>query len=325
VLLGPVPDLYVGEAIDFDVKSDSGSDNYPGFDASLNLVYQNGYGSGNNPNQYAGVALHDPYKKPADQPAAYGGHVLRNDVYIYPQGGYRDDSLYSVMTKPGFSIYGNPGQLADYNVVLTAGMISSHTPDTSTYQYKFVVAFSNKGLDTLKYMVNMVRCGNANRGVDGMVNLGDVIKLANMILKQQEETWRYMSDVNGDCAVNLADCIYLVNYCFGKPGFPLRCNCEIGCGLSAGIGILDFRTVTVGNYKDLPFSITNNALRTLSGTVSETCDDYNLMGSTDYSLTPGQSQTFWVRFMPTSAGFKTCTIETGCGERADVMCTGSGQ
>jgi hypothetical protein len=225
---GTVPDLYVGQAIDFDVKSDSGSDNYPGFDASMNLVYQQGYGGGNNLNQYAGLALHDPLKKPADQPAAYGGHVLRNDVYVYPMNGYRDDSLYSVMSKPGFAILdtSTTGKPEDFDCVLTAGKILSHTPNLDTTQYRFVVAFSNKGLDTLKYMVNMVRCGNADRGVDGMVNLGDVIKLANMILKQQEEIWRYMSDVNGDCATNLSDCIYLANNVFAKPGFPLKCNCE---------------------------------------------------------------------------------------------------
>jgi hypothetical protein len=229
VLLGPVPDLYVGEAIDFDVKSDSGSDNYPGFDASLNLVYQNGYGSGNNPNQYAGVALHDPYKKPADQPAAYGGHVLRNDVYIYPMSGYRDDSLYSVMTTPGFAIFdtSTSGKPEDFDCVLTAGKIPSRSPNPSdTFQYRFVVAFSNKGLDTLKYMVNMVTCGNTDRGVNGAVNISDVVKMSNMVLYAQEQTWLYMSDVNGDCTVNLADCIYLAYNVLGKPGYPLKCNCE---------------------------------------------------------------------------------------------------
>jgi hypothetical protein len=111
-------------------------------------------------------------------------------------------------------------------VVLTAGNIPAYTPNLDTTQYRFVVVLSTNGLQKLKDLVKMTKCGNADRDTSGAVSLGDVIKLANHLLKGGEQTWIYMSDMNGDCKVDLGDCIWLANYVFGKPGFPLKCNCE---------------------------------------------------------------------------------------------------
>jgi hypothetical protein len=87
---------------------------------------------------------------------------------------------------------------------------------------------------------------------------------------------------------------------------------------------LDFGTVTVGDFLDLTFSISNTGGGTLTGTVSETCDDYSLVGDVSYSLGSGQSKDFTVRFEPLSVGVKNCTIETGSGACVDVSCTGIG-
>ena len=87
---------------------------------------------------------------------------------------------------------------------------------------------------------------------------------------------------------------------------------------------LDFGTVNVGNYLDKTFDISNTGGGTLSGTVSETCGDYSLVGDVTYSLTGGQSKTFTVRFAPASAGVKNCTVETGNAACVDVSCTGIG-
>ncbi|MGB3093537.1 MAG: choice-of-anchor D domain-containing protein, partial [Candidatus Zixiibacteriota bacterium] len=88
---------------------------------------------------------------------------------------------------------------------------------------------------------------------------------------------------------------------------------------------LDFGTVTVGGSSDMTFDISNTGGGTLSGTVSEACADYSLLGDVAYSLTAGQSKTFTVRFAPTSAGVKNCTVETGNGACVDVSCTGTGE
>ena len=221
---GSVPDLYVGEAIDFDMPSDSGSQDTCGFDQALNLLYQQGYGAGNDV-YFAGLCLRDP--NAAVQPTAYAGHILRNDEYVYPQSGYADDSLYSVMTKPGFSIYDLPGQRTDYNVVLTADTIAAHSPNPAdTNKYVFLVALSNKGLEELKHLVKITMCGNVNR--DDRINLGDAIYLAKYVQGQPGfYPWLYMGDVTGtDCKVNLSDVIYLAKYIQGAAGYDLKCYCE---------------------------------------------------------------------------------------------------
>ena len=87
---------------------------------------------------------------------------------------------------------------------------------------------------------------------------------------------------------------------------------------------LSFGSVTVGECSDLTFTVQNAGGGTLSGTVSETCDEFSIVGPATYNLTAGQSATLTVRFTPSSAGSKSCTIETGAGECAYVSCRGDG-
>jgi hypothetical protein len=87
---------------------------------------------------------------------------------------------------------------------------------------------------------------------------------------------------------------------------------------------LDFGVVTVGNYADDTFRITNVGTGLLEGTVSETSDDYSLVsGGGAYSLADGEFVDVVVRFEPTIGGLCECTVATGslC---ADVSCTGMG-
>ncbi|MBU1700292.1 MAG: M6 family metalloprotease domain-containing protein, partial [Candidatus Eisenbacteria bacterium] len=89
---------------------------------------------------------------------------------------------------------------------------------------------------------------------------------------------------------------------------------------------LDFGTVAVGGFADDSFTITNTALGTLAGTVSETCSDFNVIsGGGSYSLNAGQSVTVTVRFAPTSSGPHSCAIETGSPCCGDVSCSGVGE
>jgi hypothetical protein len=89
---------------------------------------------------------------------------------------------------------------------------------------------------------------------------------------------------------------------------------------------LNFGTIAVGGHVDKTFTITNVGGGTLSGTVSESCAHYNIQaGGGAYSLGAGASVVVTVRFAPTSAGTKTCTIDTGIEICSDVSCTGNAQ
>ncbi|MFH1841776.1 MAG: M6 family metalloprotease domain-containing protein, partial [bacterium] len=91
-------------------------------------------------------------------------------------------------------------------------------------------------------------------------------------------------------------------------------------------GSLDFGTVTVGNYVDDTFTITNTGGGTLAGSVSEPCSHYAIVsGGGAYSLGAGQSVVVTVRFQPTISGPHACSIETGTGECGDVSCDGVGE
>jgi hypothetical protein len=87
---------------------------------------------------------------------------------------------------------------------------------------------------------------------------------------------------------------------------------------------LDFGAVLVGDFSDLSFTITNTGGGTLSGMVSEMCDDFDIVsGGGPYDLAAGEFVDVVVRFAPTVLGPATCNVETGT-ECADVSCTGTG-
>jgi hypothetical protein len=85
---------------------------------------------------------------------------------------------------------------------------------------------------------------------------------------------------------------------------------------------LDFGTVSPGGEVDLSFTITNTGGGTLSGTVSEICDDYSLtVGEGAYDLGAAQTHSVTVRFTaPVTPGPYSCTVETGSAPCGDVVC-----
>jgi enediyne biosynthesis protein E4 len=88
---------------------------------------------------------------------------------------------------------------------------------------------------------------------------------------------------------------------------------------------LDFGIIIVGSYRDTAFVIVNSGSSPLSGSVTEGCPDYSIVsGGGAYSLAPGESLIVLVRFAPTGAGPRACSVKTGtvC---STVSCTGFGE
>jgi len=87
---------------------------------------------------------------------------------------------------------------------------------------------------------------------------------------------------------------------------------------------IDFGIIPFGSYAEAPFKITNTGrIATLAGTVAVTSDDFSIQGTATYSLTPGQSQTFTLRFKPTTFGPKSVFIDTGNMVCKDILAKGS--
>ncbi len=86
---------------------------------------------------------------------------------------------------------------------------------------------------------------------------------------------------------------------------------------------IDFGTLTVGEFKDTTFTVTNTGEGRVIGSFSETCSYFNIVsgGGGNFDLTADQSVTATVRFSPTVSGTLSCTISTGT-ECADISMTG---
>ena len=88
---------------------------------------------------------------------------------------------------------------------------------------------------------------------------------------------------------------------------------------------IDFGTVTVGEFKDSTFTVTNIGDGTLTGTVSEACDDFEIVsGGGAYALGSGESVVVTVRFIPASSGLKECTVDAGTS-CPGAACSGVGE
>ncbi|MFZ1946296.1 MAG: choice-of-anchor D domain-containing protein [bacterium] len=87
--------------------------------------------------------------------------------------------------------------------------------------------------------------------------------------------------------------------------------------------VLPFSVVFIGSHLDKTFTITNIGGGTLSGSVSESSDDFSIVSGADYSLAAGDSAVVTVRFAPTFEGDISCTTSTG-GSCAGVRCGGVG-
>ena len=113
----------------------------------------------------------------------------------------------------------------------------------------------------------------------------------------------------------------------GAPGCPSVSVSGTGvtlnpaCNLSTN-GLL-FPQVAVGDRADATFELTNTGTTTLAGTVTESCPEFSIPGQASYSLAPGASQSFIVRFSPSAVGDQTCRVGVGPG-CPPVSCWGSG-
>jgi len=235
------PTILLGMVLDIDSPSDSGAWNYPGYDEAARMAWLQGYGGGVKENYTFALAQRDTcyeyaagkfkcWPNPAlitpDQPHAM--HVLRNDAFVYPQSGFRDDSLYKYMNMAGYSIYGD-GIEEDYTIVGTGAVIGNHSL-TDTFEVRYAMLVSDKPMDKgrsmadkLDTLVASIMCGNADRNKTGL-ELADVVYLISYVLKGGGEPWLYMSDADGNCQVGLADIVWLIGYMF-KGGPPPKCSC----------------------------------------------------------------------------------------------------
>jgi hypothetical protein len=86
---------------------------------------------------------------------------------------------------------------------------------------------------------------------------------------------------------------------------------------------LDFGAVTIGTFKDLSVTVTNNGAGTLSGAVTVSTP-FSVISGGSYSLTASQSQTVIIRYSPTATVTNTGSASLTGGNGGSIALSGSG-
>jgi len=251
-----VTGVRIGEAIDWDIPSDSGSDNGSYFDATRNLIYQQGaeYNQDDttecidNDRRFGGIDFLESYKNGSlYKSAQHGAYTADNATYIYPNSGFVTTELYSKMDTSGYRFYSslNPdSEFVDLHTVMTFDTgLTVTVADTFVYYISIVshygltadlASFLAEVDEQIQWYEDHVKpepqgCCKGTRGnVDGdvldQVNVGDLTYLVDYLFRGgpappcQEE-----GNVDGDVLeqVNVGDLTYLVDYLFrGGPPPP---------------------------------------------------------------------------------------------------------
>jgi len=248
----PVTNLQIGEIIDLDIPTDSGtSNNVSGTDVTRRLVWARGFNStdtgtdcADNSRRYGGVALLNWFmKSKACFDSLYGGSTIANDAYVY--GGVVADSLSRVMHVSGYS---TEPRTTDISALLTFkdGPSGYTLPANDTLTIITALATvrtaanTNAGLDSLKKAIDKAKnfmkanlrfCASCCTGVTGNVNMAGIVDLSDLsALVSYLTGGGYVlpcpaeANVNNAGIVDLSDLSALVSYLTGG-GYVLP-NCS---------------------------------------------------------------------------------------------------
>ena len=166
-----VSSLQIGEALDFDVPSDSGvADNVAGIDVTRRMIWIRGFNNTDtvtdctdNSRRYAGVALLNWHMKDKScYDSLYAAQAIPNDVYAYWDGGFVPDSISRVMHVAGYSV---ETRVTDLTALFTFcdGPTGYTLPANDTLTIYTAMATvrtasnTNAGLDSLKRAIDKAK------------------------------------------------------------------------------------------------------------------------------------------------------------------------
>jgi len=223
----PVTNLQIGEMIDWDIPSDSGtSSDVSGFDAPKRLVWLRGFNRTDtvtdcidNSKRYGGMALLNWFMKDkACSDVLYGGHAIPNDPYIY---NIAADSLSHMMHVPSYT--NDAALIDDQSALLT-----------------FKDAYTLPANDTLTIFTALATVKTAASTSAGLVDLKTAVDKAKEFMKKTVGVCAsccqgVTGNVNTLGIVDLSDLSALVSYLTGG-GYVLPCPAEANVN---NLGIVD--------------------------------------------------------------------------------------
>ncbi len=232
--------LAIGEAIDWDIPSDSAARNRCGFDPGLRLIYQQGsewdqddaYECMNNSDRYGGIELLQILENGEPAGEQYGCYTMDNSTQVYPAGAFVPDSIYMYMANNEGYVLSDSVD-ADLHAVMTFRWDYTLGPDDTLEVYKCMItsnvnyaAFIADAEACHQWYDDHIRpepvyvCGDVND--DSRVNVGDITYLvAYLFGSGPPPPIMEAADMDGVPGVDVGDLTYLVGYLFqGGPPPP---------------------------------------------------------------------------------------------------------
>jgi hypothetical protein len=230
---GTVTGLDIAFGCDWDVPSDTNSDNAIGTDPARQMIYLQGeYSTA----RRQGFAASAAYRE--DGVPIPGGFAWGNQQQVYSQGGYMVDSVWKYMELT--NSYTSPwnDSIGDMSIVM---VIAKNYTVTPTSRLKFDVVLAAKraednpaGLPGLNLAVDKAKdfiikyerctsCGDCNS--DGSIDISDVVCLiARIFSGGAAPGWcnydKGKGDANGDGRVDISDAVFLIAHIFAGGPAP---------------------------------------------------------------------------------------------------------
>jgi hypothetical protein len=222
--------LTIGEAIDWDIPSDTASYNNDGSSPFNQLIYLQGLDLAyaphtddsmfcqNNANRFGGLAfVNKTLNGTVDGTSAYGAYCAENDVFIYNNdNGFEIGELWTNMQNSGFTL---SDSTEDLHMVMTYG-VGVNLGATDVLTYTTVLATIENGVKA--DLEAAVAAGKAWITAQGTAlnddnNDGELNGCATGCCVD------FSGNVNGDALdkVNVVDLTYLVGFLFGGGPAPL--------------------------------------------------------------------------------------------------------
>ena len=237
----PVPptSVRIGEAVDFDIPSDTGPRNHSGCDSAHCLVYQqgaeyDGLGCQLNDGRYGGISFLGAYLNGSLYDSLpHGAYTRDNPSDVYPTGSFPEDSLFKYMANSGYAVSDSTGE--DLYAVMVFDTLPTLTA-ADTFQFFYGILTQEDG--TLSDFFNEVdkmlywfgrpiepSCCNLRGDVDmnGSVDVGDLTRLVAYLFQGgNPPPCTDEGDVDANGSVDVGDLTFLVAYLFqgGQPPPP---------------------------------------------------------------------------------------------------------